>query len=165
MLESHAEDYPAFPSEMVRPEPKVALPLDAEEPRYRSVWRVLGLSAATLFIGYPIYLCYQWARELNGLMQQARHSPPVVLLLSVGTLGIGAMIYECIFAYELARYFESRGRPDSMPHLAIWVIVLNVASYVLAFTAVLFPLAIPCGLAATCLIQTEFNKVAISRPS
>jgi hypothetical protein len=134
--------------------------MDAQEPQFRSIPRVIGLSIATLCIGYLLYLSYQWARELNGLAGKRRHSPWLVVFLSLITLGIGGAIYECIFASELERHFQDRGRRDGRPHLTTWVIALNVLSYALVFTAVLFPLAIPIGLAATCLVQAEFNKLA-----
>jgi hypothetical protein len=133
---------------------------DAKDLQYRSILGVVLLSAVTLFIGYHLYLVYQWARELNGLAQQARHSPKLVLLISIVTLGIGAMIYECIFAEELERHFRERRRTDPRPHLMTWVIALNAITFVLSLTLVGAFLAIPCGLAATCLVQAEFNKLA-----
>lgn len=132
---------------------------EAKDVECRSIPLVIVLSLVTLCI-YPIYLCYQWARELNGLVQRARHSPRLVVILGIVTLGLAGMIYECIFAHELERHFRERGRADAMPHLTTWVIALNAIGCVLVFTAILFPLAIPCGLAATCLLQAEFNKLA-----
>jgi hypothetical protein len=132
---------------------------------YRGIPQVVLLCAETLFIGYPFYLWYQWARELNGLRQEARHSPQVVLILSIVTLGLAGMIYEAIYAHELEQLFSQRGRPDSMPQLAMWVISLNAIAFVLSLTGVGVLLAIPCGLAATCLVQAEFNKLAAAAPA
>jgi hypothetical protein len=100
---------------------------------------------------------------LNGLAQQVQHSPRLVLVLSIVTLGLGGIIYECIFASELERYFRERGRPDAMPHLVIWVITLNVLAVLFGVTGVGVFIAIQCGMAATCLLQAEFNKLAVVR--
>jgi hypothetical protein len=137
---------------------------DFRDVEYRGIPQVVLLCIATLFIGYPIYLCYQWARELNGLRQDARHSPRVVLILSIATLGLAGLVYEAIFAHELEQHFSQRGRPDSMPQLAVWVIALNALALVLSLTGAGVLLAIPCGLAATCLVQAEFNKLAAAAP-
>jgi hypothetical protein len=134
---------------------------DAKDVVYRGIPVVVLLWLATLGIGYSIYLCYQWSRELNGLHQQVRHSPRLVLLLSIVTLGLGGIIYECIFANELERYFRDRGRYDSMPNLMIWVIALNALAVACSFTGFGVLVAIPCGMAATCLLQAEFNKLAV----
>jgi hypothetical protein len=125
---------------------------DAKELEYRSIPRVILLIFITLLIGYPIYLCYQWARELNGLLQEKRHAPRLVLLLSLVTLGVGAVVYECIFASELERHFHQRGRADAMPHLTTWIVTLNVICFLGAITGLGAIVAIPCGIAATCLV-------------
>jgi hypothetical protein len=129
--------------------------------KYRSLGAVIGLSIVTLLIGYPIYLVYQWAREINGLHRQVRHSPGVVLALSIVTLGLAAVIYECIFALEISEQLRLRGHKQPLANLTAWVIGLNVAAGVLSLTGVGIILAIPCGLAATCLVQAEFNKLAV----
>jgi hypothetical protein len=155
---SHAIIPPARPA----PTMHEAKPTDADaaDVRHRSILLVIVLSAVTLFIAYPIYLCYAWARELNGLLGQVRHSPKLVLVLSIATLGIGGVIYECIFAQELERQFKTLGRTDGMPQLTTWVVSLNVIAIVCGLTAIGLPLTIVCGLAATCLVQAEFNKLA-----
>jgi hypothetical protein len=47
-----------------------------------------------------------------------------------------------------------------MPHLMIWVTSLNVIALLSSLTGIGIVIAIPCGLAATCLVQAEFNKLA-----
>lgn len=126
----------------------------------RDLVMVVLLSVVTLFIGYPIYLCYQWAKELNGLAGQVRHSPTTVLLLSILTLGIAAIVYECLFAQEIAGHMKRLGRKNAMPELAVWVTALNVTAIIMSFTFIGIVIAIPAGLAATCLLQAEFNKFA-----
>jgi hypothetical protein len=132
---------------------------------FRPISHVVLLSAVTLLIGYPIYLCYRWARELNGLLRERRYSPQVVLLLSIVTLGLAAIAYECLFAQELEQHFREGGRPDALPHLSGWVIGMNVLAVVSSFTVVGVVVAIPCGMVATCLIQAELNKLAVGAPS
>jgi uncharacterized protein DUF4234 len=133
---------------------------DAKDVEFRGIPMVIVLSAVTLFIGYPIFLVYQWARELNGLKQEVRHSPQLVLVLSIVTLGIGAIIYECLFAHELERHFRESGRSDAMPNLTIWVAALNGIAVLAGITAVGLPISIACGMGATCLVQGELNKLA-----
>jgi hypothetical protein len=159
MTGTHAAGAAALDSQLTRSEPKPQ-PLDAQEPQFRSIPRVIGLSLVTLCIGYLVYLSYQWARELNGLAGKPRHSPALVAFLSIITLGVAGAFYECIFAGELERHFQDHDRKDGLPYLSTWVIALNILGYAFVFTAVLFPLAIPVGLAATCLVQAEFNKLA-----
>ena len=133
---------------------------DAKATEYRSIPIVALLSVATLLVGYQIYLCYQWARELNSLSQGKRHSPQLVLSLSVLTLGVAAVVYECIFAYEVEGYFRERNRPDALPHFALWVATLNAIAFLCGITGIGIIVAIPCGVAATCLVQAELNKLA-----
>jgi vacuolar-type H+-ATPase subunit I/STV1 len=139
--------------------------IDAKDVEFRSIPLVVALSAVTLFIGYLIYLWYQWARELNGLRQESRHSPQLVLLLSIVTLGLAGIVYECIFAQELEQHFRAYGRPDSTPHLSTLVIALNVIAILFSLTGVGVFVAIPCGMAATCLVQAEINKLAAPAPA
>lgn len=136
---------------------------DAKEVERRDLVMVVLLSLVTLFIGYPIYLCYQWSKELNGLAGQVRHSPTTVLLLSILTLGIAAIVYECLFAQEIAGHMKRLGRKDAMPELGIWVIALNVTAIIMSFTFIGIVIAIPAGMAATCLLQAEFNKLAVQK--
>ena len=126
----------------------------------RDLVTVVLLSVVTLFIGYPIYLCYQWAKELNGLAGQVRYSPTTVLLLSIFTLGIAAIVYECLFAQEIAGHMKRLGRKDALPELGIWVTALNLTAIITSFTFIGIVIAIPAGMAATCLLQAEFNKLA-----
>jgi len=137
---------------------------DAKSLEYRRIPLVVFLSLATLLVGYQVYLAYQWARELNGLTER-RHSPQLVLVLSIASLGVADAIYECIFAHELERHFRKRGRLDAMPHFAIWVATLNAIAFLSGITGFGLIVAIPCGIAATCLVQVEFNKLAASAPS
>jgi hypothetical protein len=131
--------------------------------KYRGLGAVLGLSIVTLLLGYPIYLVYQWAREVNGLHRQVRHSPGLILLLSIVTLGLAAVIYECIFAQEISEQLRIRGHKQPVGNLTAWVIGLNVLAALFSLTVVGIVVAIPCGLAATCLVQAEFNKLAVHR--
>ena len=85
----------------------------------------------------------------------------VVLALSIITLGLAAVIYECVFAHEISEQLRLRGHKQPLANLTAWVIGLNVAAGVLSLTGVGIILAVPCGLAATCLVQAEFNKLSL----
>ena len=157
------------PAEAINPysPPRQALKptaADAKDLQYRDILIVVLLSILTLFIGYPIYLCYQWARELNGLAQRVKHPPALVLVLTIVTLGLAAIVYESVFAQELEQEMRSRGRKDATPYLMAWVTALNCIAIIASLTVVGIVIAIPCGLAATCLVQHEFNKLALSVP-
>lgn len=133
---------------------------DSKEVERRDLVMVVLLSVVTLFIGYPIYLCYLWAKELNGLAGQTRHLPTTVVLVSIVTLGIAAIVYECLFAFEIAGHMKRLGRKDALPELGVWVTALNVTAIIASFTFIGIVIAIPAGMAATCLLQAEFNKLA-----
>jgi hypothetical protein len=138
---------------------------DAKDLQYRDILIVVLLSTLTLFIGYPIYLCYQWARELNGVVQRVKYPPVLVVVLCIVTLGLAAIIYESIFAQELEQEMQRRGRKDATPHLMAWVTALNCIAIVASLTVVGILIAIPCGIAATCLVQHEINKLALGLPA
>jgi len=137
---------------------------EAKDLEHRDLLIVVLLSTLTLFIGYPIYLCYQWARELNGLAQRVKHPPALVLVLCIVTLGLAAIVYESIFAYELEQEMRTRSSKNAMPNLMALVTALNCIAIVASLTVIGVVIAIPCGVAATCLVQHEFNKLALSMP-
>jgi hypothetical protein len=134
--------------------------VEATDVKYRSLVMVVLWSLLTAGIGYPIYLYYQWSRELNGLAQHVKHPPSVVLALSIVTLGLAGLIYEVIFVHEATQHLRRRGHKGELPNVAVWVGVLNAIGVVFAFTGIGIVIAIPVGMAATCLVQAQFNKLA-----
>ena len=125
----------------------------------RDLWIVGLLSLVTLGI-YNFYLVYAWARELNHLHGEERHSPGVVLLVSIVTLGIAASVFECFFAFDHAKIAEARGRELRTKGLPGVVVALEVAAVILSLTGVGLIIGIPAGVAATVLLQREFNASA-----
>src|SRR5688572_29146570 len=109
---------------------------EAKDVEHRDILIVVLLSTLTLFIGYPIYLCYQWAREINGLAQRVKHPPLLVLALSIITFGLAAVVYESIYAYDLEQEMRTRGRKDAMPNLMAWVTALNCFAIVASLTVI-----------------------------
>ena len=155
---AHVEHNPYLASQVVGPAKPTAA--EACDVKHRSLVMVVVLSMLTLGIGYPIYLYYQWSRELNGLTQYVKHAPNVVLALSIVTLGLAGLIYEVIFAHEATEHLRRRGHKGDLPNVAVWVGVLNAIAVVFAFTGIGIVVSIPVGIAATCLVQAQFNKLA-----
>ena len=129
----------------------------------RDLWIVGILSVITLGI-YNIYLAYMWSRELNHLLGRERHSPVVVLIISIVSLGIAVAVYECFFAFDHARAAEQRNRELRMPSLPGTVVALEVSAIVLSLTGFGVIIGMPLGVAATVLLQREFNTCAARQP-
>ena len=107
---------------------------------------------------YSFYLVYQWAKELGQLTGKERN-PGTVLLLSILTLGIAALVYEYVFASEVATLEQQRFPkqvPSSLPN---WILILNCASVLCSLTVVLLPLALILGISASVLVQMQFNRL------
>ena len=107
---------------------------------------------------YSFYLVYQWAKELGQLTGKNRN-PGTVLFLSIVTLGIGALIYEYVFASEAAALEQQRFPKQAPSSLPNWVLILNSASVICSLTVVLLPLALILGIAASVLVQAQFNRL------
>ena len=127
--------------------------------KQRDLWIVGILSVITLGI-YNIYLAYMWSRELNHLLGRERYSPVVVLIISIVSLGIAVAVYECFFAFDLAKAAEQRNRELRMPSLPGTVVALEVSAIVLSLTGFGVIIGMPLGVAATVLLQREFNAYA-----
>ena len=113
---------------------------------------------------YAIYLQYQWAREVNGLEGLVRYPPVITLVLNIVTLGLSGLVFEAIWAYDLARQAQRRGVANRMESLPTWVIVLNCVGTVLCLSVVGIVIGLPMGIAASVLIQNELNKLAATVP-
>lgn len=144
--------------------PKSSAPAVGVLVAYRSLVGVTLLTLVTLCC-YLFYLSYRWAQEINGLLRSERYNPTVVLLVSVFTLGIGGIVYECLFARDLEQAAQAQGLTGRFPRLAVTVLTLNVAG----LAALLIPfagpfLALALGIGATLLVQHELNKFALWGP-
>lgn len=113
---------------------------------------------------YAIYLQYQWAREVNGLEGQVRYPPILTLVLNILTLGLAGLVFESIWAYDLARLAQQRGIANRFDSLPIWVLLLNCVGTVLCLSVVGIVIGLPMGIAASVLVQMELNKLAGAVP-
>ena len=130
---------------------------DAKPVKYRNPWIVGLLSLITVSV-YNFYLVFSWAKEINHLYARPRHSPVVVLLVSILTLGIGACVFECFYAVDLGRLGEQHKVQISFGSFSAVVIALNVTAIALCLIPYGVVLGFPVGIAATVLIQREMNR-------
>ncbi len=127
--------------------------------RRRQLAAVGALSIVTLSL-YNIYLVYAWAKDLNQLLGQPRRNPNTVLILSIVTLGIAPLVFECLYAREveeLARHFGCRLH---LRRLATTVLVINVTALILSIIPFGALVGLPLGASATVLLQRELNVFA-----
>jgi hypothetical protein len=134
---------------------------EATDARFREISLFVLLNVATCGI-YWFYIAYEWAREVNGLVNRAKHPPVVVLLVSLITCGVGGLVYEILFAADIAAAAEARGVADRRPDLQTWVIGLNVAAFTISMIPFGFILGLPLGIWASVMIQQELNKLAVT---
>lgn len=123
--------------------------------KVRNLWLVGVLSVVTLSL-YNVYLVYQWSKELNALEGREKHNPTVVLLVSLLTCGLGASVFECLFAHDLQKWHEARRTKPLLEPLMVVIIALNAAAWVLYAAGI----GIAAGVAASVLMQREFNALA-----
>ena len=112
---------------------------------------------------YWFYLCFAWTKEINGLAGRVKYQPWVVLLVNIVTCGLAGLVFECLFAFDIAQEAGSRGVPQRMENLGVWVIVCNCAATLLSLTAYGVVIAIPLGILASALVQVELNKLAATK--
>jgi hypothetical protein len=136
---------------------------DARDIKVRDPAVVVLLMLVTCGL-YVIYLQYQWAKELNGLEGQVRYPPVITLVLNIVTLGLSGLVFESIWAYDLARAAQRRGVVNRMESLPTWVLVLNCVGTVLCLTGIGIVIGLPMGIAASVLVQNELNKLAATLP-
>jgi hypothetical protein len=133
---------------------------EACEVSHREVGMLILLMVVTLGF-YSLYLLYQWAKEINGLEGYVKHQPWLVLLLSIISCGIAAIIYECLFAVDLAKATAERGIATRRENIVTLVIVLNSVAFatsLIPLVGIIFGAAL--GTAATAYLQVEMNKLA-----
>lgn len=81
---------------------------DAAEIKRREIGVFVALNIVTLGI-YWFYVVYQWTKEVNGLAGRVKYSPMVVLLVSIFTCGLAGLVFECLFAFDVAEEGQRRG--------------------------------------------------------
>ena len=109
---------------------------------------------------YTFYLLYQWAHEVNAALGHEKHQPLVVLLVSLLTCLIGGIVYECVFAYDIAAAATSKGVSRRMVNLPTWVILCNCVGLIVSFIPFGFVVGFVLGVLASVLVQVELNKLA-----
>lgn len=134
-------------------------PAEAADVQHRDIATFVLLMVVTLGI-YWFYVSYQWAKELNGLSGRMKFQPLVVLLTSIVTCGIAGMVFECLFAFDIAEQTQARGLKARMDALPTWVIATNCAAIVLSLIPFGFAIGLPLGILASVLVQVELNKLA-----
>ncbi len=130
--------------------------------RYRNLW-VVGLLSGITGGLYNIYLAFRWAAEINALAGTRKVNPSVVLLVSALSLGLGVLVFECVFARDLESIAEGHGEVTLITSFSTVIIALNVSAVLLMLSGVGIVLGLPLGIAATVLIQRQFN--ALSDPT
>jgi hypothetical protein len=70
------------------------------------------------------------------------------------------MIFECLFAFDIAEHAKSRGIKDRVEQLPTWVIVLNCVAVVACLIPFGVLLGVPLGILASVMVQIELNKLA-----
>lgn len=131
----------------------------ASDIKHRDIAIFVLLNFVTLGF-YWFYLCYRWAKEVNGLQGRVKYQPWAVLLVSIVTCGIAGLVFEILFAFDIGQATESRGVAGRMEQLPTWVIALNVVAMIACATTVGLVIGVPLGVLASALVQIELNKLA-----
>jgi hypothetical protein len=134
-------------------------PAEAADVERRDIGIFVLLCVVTLGL-YWFYVGYQWAKEINGLAGRVKYQPLVFLLVNILTCGLAGMVFECLYAFDIAEHTQSRGIKNRLDQLPMWVIVLNSVAVVASLTGVGIVLALPLGMLASVLVQVELNKLA-----
>jgi hypothetical protein len=132
---------------------------DAADIRHRDIAIFVLLNVVTLGV-YWFYLAYQWAKEVNGLLGTRKYDPGIVLLVSILSCGVAGLVFECLYAFDIAAAAKSRGVPDRREQLPTWVIVCNCLAMGLSLIPFAVVIAFPLGIMASVLVQLELNKLA-----
>ncbi|HUE71196.1 MAG TPA: DUF4234 domain-containing protein [Pirellulaceae bacterium] len=140
-------------------EPKLTA-ADAADVKRRDIAIFVLLNVITLGL-YLFYVVYQWSKEINGLAGRVKYPPVVVLLVNILTCGLAGLVFECLFAFDVAEAARSRGIAGRMEQLGMWVIVANCAAAMTALIPLVgIPLAMALGILASALVQVDLNRLA-----
>jgi hypothetical protein len=132
---------------------------DAADIKRRDIAVFVLLCFVTLGI-YWFYVSYHWSKEINGLVGRVKYQPLVLLLVNILTCGMAGMIFESLFAFDVAEQAKVRGLADRFEQLPMWVIVCNSAAVITALIPFGVVIALPLGTLASVLVQLELNKLA-----
>lgn len=132
---------------------------EAAEIKHRDIAVFVLLCVVTLGL-YWFYISYHWSKEVNGLVGRVKYQPLVVLLVNIVTCGLAGMVFESLFAFDVAEQTKARGVKDRFEQMPTWVLSCNVAAVITALIPFGFVVAIPLGTLASVLVQIELNKLA-----
>jgi hypothetical protein len=113
---------------------------------------------------YWFYLGYQWSKEVNGIVGRVKYPPIPFLIINIVTLGLAGLIYECLWAYDIAFAAQAHAVPGQTANLPVWIIGLNSVGMLLSLTVIGVFVGFPLGVCASIMIQSELNKLAAVLP-
>ena len=132
---------------------------DAAEIKRRDIGVFILLCIVTLGF-YWFYVGYQWSKELNGLAGRVKYQPLVFLLVNILTCGLAGLVFECLFAFDIAEHTKALGVKNRQEQLGGWVIGLNCTAMVVSLIPFGVIIGLPLGTLASVLVQVELNKLA-----
>ena len=125
--------------------------------KHRDIAVFVLLNFVTMGI-YWFYLCYCWAKEINGLEGRVKYQPAIVLLASIVTCGIAGLVFEILYAIDVGQATEARGVPGRMEQLAAWVVGLNVVAMLASATGIGVVIGLPLGILASGLASGRVEQ-------
>jgi hypothetical protein len=132
---------------------------EATDVQRRDIATLVLLFVVTLGF-YWFYLAYQWAKELNGLAGRVKYQPTIFLIVNLVSCGMAGIVFECLYAFDIAEYAKAYGIKDRLEALPSWVIGINCAAMVLSLIPFGVIIGLPLGILASILVQVELNKLA-----
>ena len=132
---------------------------EAADVQRRDIGLLVLLCIVTLGI-YWFYLGYQWSKELNGLAGRVKYQPVVFLVVNLLTCGLAGLVFECIFAFDIAEHAGRLGIKNRSEQLGVWVIGINIVALILCLIPFGVIAGLPLGTLASALVQVELNKLA-----
>ena len=109
---------------------------------------------------YFFYVVYQWAREINGLNGRLKYRPDIVLVVTILTCNVFGLVFETLFAFDVAEHTRARGIPGRIDQLPVWIVLCNVVAIVLCLMPFGCFAGFPLGVLASVLVQAELNRLA-----
>ena len=138
--------------------PKLTL-ADAAHIKRRDIAIFVLLCFVTLGI-YWFYLSYHWSKEINGLVGRPKYNPVLVVVANILTCGLAGLVFESLFAFDIAEQTRQRNTPGRMDQLGTWVLVCNCVAMIAALIPFGVLVAMPLGTLASVLVQMELNRLA-----
>jgi hypothetical protein len=134
-------------------------PAEAADIKHRDIATLILLFVVTLGF-YWFYLGYQWAKELNGLSGRVKYQPNVFLIVNLVSCGLAGIVFECLYAFDVAEHAKAHGIKDRLEPLPSWVISINCAAMIASLIPLGVIIGLPLGILASVLVQVEMNKLA-----